>query len=157
MIRIRLSTLHAAAESRPPGYVDDVLQHADSISSDYVFLTPIAYRDLCLKYREPTAFDPAPQPTPDPPPLSATGPGTILLQLIERLGVSTSTGCPCRSKLQKMNDGGHDWCLENLAVIVSWLETEAATRGLPYTERFATLLVRRAVRRSRAAEVQLNG
>lgn len=156
MIRVRLETLHATATTRPPGYVDDVLQHAESVDDVFAYLTPIAYNDLCLRYREAKPFEEVTPPEP-PPELLAYGAGTILLDLLVDIGITTSGGCPCRDKIYRMNRSGNDWCTENTDLIVSWMEAEAGVRGLPFRERFARLLVRRAIRRSRLAQAPLHG
>ena len=51
-----------------------------------------------------------------------------------------------------MDRRGCDWCAANLAVIVGWLEEEAALSKLPFDRPMAEKIVEWAIRRARRKE-----
>jgi len=95
-----------------------------------------------------------------PPPVSAidplvmsdpTGPGTFLSKMLEKIGIKASPNCSCKARAYKMNEMGADWCEQNLDLIVGWLREEATKRKLPFVDFAGKLLVKRAIKLSRAA------
>ena len=92
------------------------------------------------------AYPRARGPEPKPVAVSGDGVGTELKSLLALLGFRTTPGCGCLVKAQAMNDRGIEWCRDNVAMIVGWLEDEARTRRVPFVRAVATLLVKRAIR-----------
>jgi len=82
-------------------------------------------------------------------PVSAIGPGTALKKLLARIGITASPQCRCNKRAALMNARGPDWCEANIDTIVQWLREEAASRGLPFLDAAAKMLVRRAIRNAR--------
>ena len=79
----------------------------------------------------------------------SVGAGTELKRLLHWLGIVPTFGCGCGVKASLMDERGPDWCLENMDMIVGWMEEEATKRQLPYTRAGARVLVRLAVRAAR--------
>lgn len=79
------------------------------------------------------------------------GPGDELKKSLEWLGFKATASCPCNARAALMNAKGADWCDENIAEIVGWLREEAEKRNIPFIETAARMLVRSAIKRSRAA------
>ena len=77
------------------------------------------------------------------------GPGTILTGMISSIGIKSSPTCSCRRHAIEMNEKGPDWCEANMPTILSWLKEESAKRNLPYVETVASLVVQRAINKSR--------
>lgn len=71
------------------------------------------------------------------------GPGTELMKLLHGFGVRACGRC--RQRADEMDRRGVAWCEKNIATILDWLATEAAARGLPFTQAAAALLVKRAI------------
>ena len=87
-----------------------------------------------------------------------TGPGTILSSMLATIGIKSTANCSCRRHALEMNAKGPEWCERNMATILDWLRRESEKRKLPFVESLAKMLVKRAIRQSRAAsnEKQLN-
>lgn len=64
--------------------------------------------------------------------IAPSGPGTVLLAMLSYVGIKSSSSCYCRRHANVMDNKGTAWCLDNIDKIVGWLETEAATRKLPF-------------------------
>ena len=147
---LSLQSLSKTALSRPNGYLDDVLSHAQ-VDGDKVILSPEAYSLLVNKYR-------GPQPKavsrrmPGETPFPGRGPGTELKKLLKKVGITTSPGCACNKRARVMDEKGCDWCAENLSTITGWLKEEHTRQKimLPFSETAVSLLVRYAIRRARA-------
>lgn len=58
------------------------------------------------------------------------GPGTRLEALLAFFGIKPVAGCKCRKHANAMNDGGPDWCAQNISMIVGWMRMEARARRL---------------------------
>ena len=81
------------------------------------------------------------------------GPGTELSKLLARWGIKAdAAGCKCRQHAAVMDHNGCDWCEANVDTIAGWLREEAKSRGLPFVDSLARLLVRRAIHNARKAE-----
>lgn len=90
---------------------------------------------------------------PGPPkPRYTIGPGTALKKTLRWFGIVETEGCGCGSKAATMNQNGPDWCAENIETIVGWLRDAAEERGMLFIEFIARLLVKRAIRKSRASK-----
>lgn len=50
LLKKPLRHLMAMAEKRPPGYIDDVLRHADHVEGDYYFISQEAWDKMVAKY-----------------------------------------------------------------------------------------------------------
>lgn len=83
-----------------------------------------------------------------------TGPGTFLAKTLEKIGIKTTPTCSCKARARTMNEKGNDWCEENLDTIVDWLREEATKRKLPFVDLAGKLLVKRAIKLSRAAKAK---
>jgi hypothetical protein len=77
------------------------------------------------------------------------GPGMELHKLLARFGIQVNSDCPCVARMREMNRRGPEWCEANIATIVGWLREEAARRELPFVERLAGMMVKRAIANSR--------
>ena len=77
------------------------------------------------------------------------GPGTILSNMIKSVGIVMTAGCSCRRHALEMNEKGNDWCEQNVDLIVSWLRDEAKKRKLPFIDAVGSLIVKRAIKKSR--------
>jgi hypothetical protein len=87
-----------------------------------------------------------PKPRQSPPFLSYPhGPGTMLSQILESVGIKAAPNCGCKRKALTMNINGNEWCEQNVETIVEWLEEEAKKRSLPFLRTAGRLLVRRAI------------
>jgi hypothetical protein len=76
-------------------------------------------------------------------------PGTALKKMLEFYGLKDREGCPCRSHAAKMDRWGCDESERRIDEIVTWLEQEAKSRGLPFSRTLGTLVVNRAIRKAR--------
>jgi hypothetical protein len=79
------------------------------------------------------------------------GPGTMLSQILETVGIKAAPNCGCKRKALTMNINGNEWCEQNIETIIDWLEEEAKKRNLPFLRTAGKLLVKRAVSMSRRA------
>ena len=77
------------------------------------------------------------------------GPGTELKKIFDKILIKKKAGCNCNKHANAMNRWGCDKCLEQIDVIVGWLQDEAEKRGLPFSKIAAKAIVRLAVRRAR--------
>lgn len=152
---LSLQGILAFASSRPRGYVEDVLSHAE-VDGDKVTLADEVYASLAAKYRGasvvrvPRLEDavPAIVAAASPP---GRGPGAELKALLGRIGIVASPGCPCNAhaaNMDAMEAREPGWCLANLETICDWLQEEAARRKLPFVRAAARMLVRAAIRRA---------
>jgi hypothetical protein len=80
---------------------------------------------------------------------SANGPGTILKQMLTRIGIHATPNCKCNRRAAEMDSRGPAWCEQNIDLIESWLAEESAARGLPFIKSMGRLLILAAIRRSR--------
>lgn len=76
-------------------------------------------------------------------------PGTVLSNMIKKLGIVMTQGCSCRRHALEMNDKGNDWCEQNVDTIVGWLREEANKRNLPFLDTIGKIMVNRAIKKSR--------
>jgi hypothetical protein len=77
------------------------------------------------------------------------GPGTVLSQMIKKVGIIMHEGCSCKRHAIEMNTKGNDWCEKNIDTIVGWLRMEANRRNLPFMDALGKLIVQRAIKKSR--------
>lgn len=77
------------------------------------------------------------------------GPGTLLSNMIKKVGIVMTQGCSCRRHAIQMNEEGNDWCEQNIDTIIGWLREEAAKRKLPFLDSVGKLMVNRAIKKSR--------
>lgn len=77
------------------------------------------------------------------------GPGSMLSNMIKKIGIVMTQGCSCRRHAIEMNEKGNDWCEENIDTIVKWLREEAEKRRLPFFDSVGKLMVYRAIKKSR--------
>ena len=85
----------------------------------------------------------------------AKGAGAELSKILRSLGgFKHVDGCRCAERAREMNKNGVDWCSENIPLIVSWLEEEAARRNYSFvfSEIGATGIVKLAIHRARKKE-----
>lgn len=80
------------------------------------------------------------------------GPGTELKALLKIVGIEASPGCSCNARANFMNLQGCDWCEQNIDEITTWLREEANSRGLPFFQYGASLIVKRAIKLARKKE-----
>ena len=76
------------------------------------------------------------------------GPGTEMKKLLKRVGIVATPDCSCNARANDMNLRGEEWCLENLDLIINWLEYEAKKRedtsSKLFTRTAAKILVKTA-------------
>jgi hypothetical protein len=77
------------------------------------------------------------------------GPGTIITKMLKAIGIKSEVNCSCRKHAIEMNERGNDWCEENIDTIVSWMQIEAAKRKLPFSQTVASLMIKKAIKKSR--------
>jgi len=77
------------------------------------------------------------------------GPGTILSNMLKKIGIKSSENCSCRRHAIEMNEKGPEWCEQNIDTILGWLKEESTKRKLPFIETVARLLVKRAINKSK--------
>lgn len=77
------------------------------------------------------------------------GPGTILANMISSLGIKSSPTCSCKKHAIEMNENGVEWCENNMETIIGWLAEESSKRKIPFVKSLATMVVKRAIRRSK--------
>lgn len=82
-------------------------------------------------------------------PLESSGPGSQLKSILSWFAVDTP-GCKCLDRANKMNNWGPQGCRDNMETILSWLEEEARTRGMPFVKIIAKQLVLLAISRAEA-------
>lgn len=138
-----LDTLRAVAPKRKPGYLDDVLKSAVSVTETHAVLSDEEFRRIHRQY----ALAPGEKRKPAP----AAGPGTELKKLLKLVGITATPNCSCNKRARLMDENGCDWCEENLDTIVGWLREEATKRKLPFVDMAGRLLVKRAIRNARRA------
>ena len=81
--------------------------------------------------------------------MSPNGPGTLLSNMLSKIGITSSPTCSCKQRAITMNENGPEWCEQNMSTILGWLKEEATRRKLPFVETVATLLVKRAISQSK--------
>jgi hypothetical protein len=88
---------------------------------------------------------------------AAAGPGTELSKLLKRFGIKATPACKCRAVVARMDAWGPDECSKPARVdeVVAVMREEAAKRGLPFLDSVGRLLVRRAISRARAIELEV--
>ena len=74
------------------------------------------------------------------------GVGVELKRLLATFGIHATANCSCNRKAKVLDANGPQWCLDNIEVVVDWLEAEARKRRLPFFRTIGKMLVRRAVR-----------
>lgn len=77
------------------------------------------------------------------------GPGTELKRLLSWGGIYASTKCQCGEIARKMDEGGPDWCRENMQTIIGSMESESKKRGIPFSKILAIAMVESAILKSR--------
>jgi hypothetical protein len=79
-------------------------------------------------------------------------PGLELSKILSIFGIFSSNTCPCKnhaSKMDRMELMESGWCMENIDLIVSWMEKEAKNRHLPFSKMVAKALVKLAIYRAK--------
>jgi hypothetical protein len=146
-ITFTLASMQAAAQRRPPGYLDDCLS-VGTVSPDgaSVTFTEEQFEALKAKYRDGYVAKSA------GPSRQRCLAGTALKALLSRFGINADEkGCKCKSRAAHMDAAGCQWVEENIDTVVGWLREEAAKRGLPFVDVAGRMLIRRAIRNARRA------
>lgn len=73
------------------------------------------------------------------------GPGTELKRLLSWGGIYASAKCQCGEIARKMDEGGPDWCRENMQTIIGSMESESKKRGIPFIPIVARAMVEAAI------------
>lgn len=63
------------------------------------------------------------------------GAGTILSNILAKLGIHAGENCLCKSRAKQMDLQGPDWCEANMEKIVCWLREEVQRRGHRFSEK----------------------
>lgn len=77
------------------------------------------------------------------------GPGTILHQYLESLGIKQIKDCNCSSHQETMDKWGPDECNRRIKTIVGWLREEAVKRKLPFCTLAAYTLIKWVIHQSK--------
>lgn len=135
MILVNVVAIHAAAQHRPAGYVEEMLA-AGAVEGDYVSIPDETYDALVLKYAGC---------------LRPCGPGCQLKRLLAKAGLKGAPGCQCEARAAIMDDWGPGECSkpERMSEILGWLKEEADRRELPFIEIAARTTVKLAIRFAR--------
>lgn len=155
LFRIPLAVIHAAAASRPAGYVDDVLS-AGTVENDRLVLSEDAYAALLKRYSGRTIAQAVASSKKSY--RQTGGPGTELKALLrDWLGIEATPGCSCNRMAERMDRLGPDWCEgEGMPEILGVMRVEHGKRWnagktiLPWSDTAARALIRLACHRARA-------
>ena len=88
--------------------------------------------------------------------ITQNGVGTELKKVFRKLGIRITPECLCELRATRMDQMGSQWCLQNIELIIDWLEDEAERQAMLFVRLAAKLLVKRAIRKARKQE-QANG
>lgn len=119
-----LPKLRAVAPQRKPGYLDDVLRSAVSVTETHAVLTDEEFRRIHFQYAPSTA-----------------GPGTELKALLATIGIVASPTCKCNKMAKQMDQWGQE-SLDHIEEIVDVMEETAKKRKLPFLRTAGRTLVR---------------
>ena len=84
---------------------------------------------------------------------STNGPGTILAEMLAKIGIQPTSKCNCKKYAAKMNSWGADKCEENIEDILDWMKRETKQRKFPFVRFAAKAMVKLAIRKSRKLEL----
>lgn len=157
MIIIDLKELEQAAETRPAGYFNDVLAHAEKITEHYIELSVDNYDKLCQKYRADhvSIYDQIRQSMRAQiaqEDVDKNAPGEVLIRFVRQLGFNVSPDCPCRKKIAIINARGVDWAYANHEQIADWFIETAAQWAVDAPRSFVENLIQRSCAFSRRHE-----
>lgn len=81
------------------------------------------------------------------------GPGTELKKLLATFGIHATEGCSCNAIARQMDLWGPDECKkpEHMEWVLAGMRDNAASRGIPFVDLAARLLIRRAIHNARRA------
>lgn len=81
------------------------------------------------------------------------GPGTELKKLLATFGIHATEGCSCNAIARQMDLWGPDECEkpEHIELVLAGMRDNAASRGIPFVDLAARLLIRRAIHNARRA------
>ena len=77
------------------------------------------------------------------------GPGTMLHNMLKKIGIKATPNCSCLQRAIEMNKKGSEWCEQNMGIILDWLKEESQKRNIPFIRTAAKLLVQRAIKQSK--------
>lgn len=81
--------------------------------------------------------------------------GTYLKQMLSWFNIhEQSHACDCKKKAALMDSMGPHWCRANINTIVTWLETAAKKRGIPFDPLLARVAVYTAIWRAEHTKEQ---
>jgi hypothetical protein len=133
MIRVNLEMAEIAAQSRPEGYMDELLA-AGELEDGFVVLPDDAYDRLLKRFSGKTR---------------PCGVGCQLKKALSSIGIEATEDCPCNARAAIADAWGPDICLQSVPTIVGWMREEAQIRGLLFNDFAAGQLVRMACWRAR--------
>lgn len=79
---------------------------------------------------------------------TSCGVGTELKKLLKLMGITASPTCSCNARAKTMDDNGIQWCEDNKATIVEWLQEEANKRNLPFSHIVAKIMLNLAIKKA---------
>lgn len=132
MIVFRRDALAKMAAHRPLGYEADVLRLSSDLGNGKLGISEEDYEALKLRYRG----------------VASGGVGTQLKVLLSKIGIQATPSCRCSARARAMDLRGIGWCRDNSEQIVTWLEEEAAARGLPFLRSAGRGLLWLAIKRA---------
>jgi hypothetical protein len=77
-----------------------------------------------------------------------SGVGSELAILLKRYGVVLQEVCSCNNKLDMLDAKGADWAKQNSVEIIREMKKEAMLNKLPFSDKAAKILLKRAISRS---------
>lgn len=77
-----------------------------------------------------------------------SGVGSELAILLKRYGVVLQDVCSCNNKLDMLDAKGADWARQNSVEIIREMKKEATINQLPFSDKAARILLKRAISRS---------
>lgn len=78
------------------------------------------------------------------------GPGTEMHRMLSKLGITPTPGCGCEKIRRQMDLHGCQWSLDNMDRVVTHMRKQAQRRKIPFSAVAARMLLKRAVKKSRA-------
>lgn len=83
------------------------------------------------------------------------GPGTELSKTLSWFGINSTPNCPCRKRAGLMDMKGCEWVTENKELVISWLKEEAVKRKLPFSQRAASIILNRSVKKANKVRAKI--
>lgn len=77
------------------------------------------------------------------------GVGTMLENLLKKIGINYTHQCSCSSKIHLLNKKGVEWCENNADTILKWIRAESQEKNIPFAPKTAKALLRLAIKKAK--------